>query len=234
VPGAALARAAEAAARQGPFLDLLAARWNLFLATTPGDWRSFLPDSNFALFVIGLLAVRHRVFDEPRRHDRLIAGWMTFGLLSWLLAWLVLRRLPETSIPGADWPLADGLGLVQDQWLCFTYVGAVVLLLAWRPVWNTRLAPIGRAGRMALTNYMIQVAVLDFLASGYGMGLKLRPYHYVVAAILFFSAEVVLSTLWLARFRFGPLEWIWRTITYARRQPLRLDRRSAGLTASGA
>jgi uncharacterized protein len=87
---------------------------------------------------------------------------------------------------------------------------------------------------MALTNYMIQVAVLDCLASGYGMGLKLRPYHYVVAAILLFSTEVALSTLWLAGFRFGPLEWIWRTITYARRQPLRLDRRSAGRAATGA
>jgi uncharacterized protein len=227
-PAAALASAAEAAGLHGSYFDLLAARWSLFIATTPGGWRTFLPDSNVALFLIGLLAVRHRVFDEPLRHARLIAGWMAFGLLSWLLAWLVLRHLPETSIPGADWPLADGLGLVQDQWLCFTYIGAVVLLLAWRPVWISRLAPVGRAGRMALTNYMIQVAVLDFLASGYGVGLKLRPYLYVLASILFFSAEVAFSTLWLARFRFGPLEWIWRSLTYARRQPLRLELRTAG------
>jgi uncharacterized protein len=220
-PAQALAQAVEAAARHGPYLELLAARWRLFVATTPGGWRGFLPTTNLALFIVGLLAVRHRVFDEPRRHVRLIMAWMAFGALSWLTAWLVLRRLPETSILGADWPLAAGLGLVQDQWLCFTYIGAVVLLFAYLPHWARLLGPIGQAGRMALTNYMIQVVVLDLLASDYGVGLKLRPYHYVVAATLLFATEAALSNLWLAHFRLGSLEWIWRTITYAKRQPLR-------------
>ena len=58
--------------------------------------------------------------------------------------------------------------MLQDQWLCLTYIGAVVLLLAYRPAWTARLALFGRAGRMALTNYMMQAAVLDVLASGYG------------------------------------------------------------------
>jgi len=44
--------------------------------------RDLLPDVNLALFILGLLAVRHRVLDEPRRHVRLIAGWMTFGALA--------------------------------------------------------------------------------------------------------------------------------------------------------
>jgi uncharacterized protein len=105
--------------------------------------------------------------------------------------------------------------------LCLTYIGAVLLLLAYRPVWTRRLAVFGRAGRMALTNYMLQAVALDALSSHYGFGLKLRPYAYVVAAALLFGAEAALSRLWLAYFRFGPLEWLWRTITYSRLQPLR-------------
>ena len=77
----------------------------------------------------------------------------------------MLRQLPELPIPGTSEQLRYGLGLVQDQWLCFTYIGAVVLLLAYRPAWTTRLVPFGLAGRMALTNYMAQAAVLDVLAS---------------------------------------------------------------------
>jgi len=219
--GAALSQAVEAAARQGDYGRLLAARWALFTGTHLHSWQDLLPDVNLALFIIGLLAVRHRVLDEPRRHVRLIVGWMTFGALAWAIAWLVLRNLPATGIPGADWPLQYGLGLVQDQWLCFAYIGAVVLLLAYRPAWTARLRPFGWAGRCALTNYMVQVAVLDVLSSGYGFGLKLRPYVYVVAAVALFSAEAAASGAWLARFRFGPLEWVWRTVTYARRQPLR-------------
>lgn len=218
--GQALTQAVELAAERGSYFELLAARWALFVSTSPGGWRGLLPGVNFALFIVGLLAVRHRVLDEPRRHTRLIAGWMIFGALSWLISWVVLRRLPAIPIPGVGWPLAAGLGVIQDQWLCFTYIGAVVLLLTYRPAWTARLAPIGQAGRMALTNYMVQVVVLDVLASGYGVGLKLRPYHYAVAAVLFFAAEAALSSTWLAHFRFGPLEWIWRTVTYARRQTL--------------
>jgi uncharacterized protein len=217
----ALLQAVEAAARLGDYATLLAARWALFVGALPHTWRDLLPDVNLALFILGLLAVRHGVLDEPRRHVRLIARWMIFGALSWAVAWLVLRHLPTTHVPGADTPLAYGLGLVQDQWLCFTYIGAVVLLLAYRPECTARLAVFGQAGRMALTNYMVQAAVLDALASGYGLGLKLRPLLYVPAAILLFATEAVASRAWLARYRFGPLEWLWRVLTYARLQPLR-------------
>jgi len=216
-----LRRAVETAAQQGDYLPLLQARWALFLGSFPHGWRDLLPDTNLALFCIGLLAVRHRVLDEPRRHARLIRHWMAFGVVAWAGFWLVLRNLPELPVPGARDPLAQGLGLLQDQWLCLTYIGAVVLLLAYRPVWTERLGMVGRAGRMALTNYMLQIAVLDALASGYGWRLRLRPYAYVLAAVILFGVEAALSTAWLARFRFGPLEWLWRMATYARPQSLR-------------
>jgi len=217
-----LRQAVERAAAQGDYAALLSARWALFTGTlVPRTWRELLPDTNFTLFILGLLAVRYRVLDEPRQHVRLIKGWMMFGVLAWATSWLVLRQVPELPIPGTSDPLRYGLGLVQDQWLCLTYIGAVVLLLAYRPVWTARLAPFGLAGRMALTNYMVQAAVLDVLASHYGFGLKLRPYAYVAAAVLLFATEAAASGAWLARFRFGPLEWVWRTVTYWRPQRLR-------------
>jgi uncharacterized protein len=216
-----LRRAAEAAAEHAGYLTLLSARWSLFVGGLPRGWRDLLPDTNLALFCLGLLAVRHRILDEPRRHQRVIVGWMVFGALSWGAWWLALRDLSELPVPGTVGPVSEGLGLVREQWLCLTYIGAVVLLLAHRPAWMDRLAVVGRAGRMALTNYMLQVVVLDALASAYGWKLRLRPYAYVAAAALLFAAEMALSSLWLARYRFGPLEWLWRTVTYARPQPLR-------------
>jgi uncharacterized protein len=217
----ALRHAVEIAAQQGTYPALLAARWHLFVACLPHGWTDLLPDSNLALFIMGLLAVRYGVVDQPRQHVRLIAGWMSFGVLAWALSWLVLRNLPETGHPGLDQALSVGFGLAQDQWLCFTYIGAVLLLLAYRPRWTTRLAPIGQAGRMALTNYMLQAALLDLLASPYGLALKLRPYVYAPAALGCFAVVAAGSVAWLRRYRFGPLEWVWRTVTYAERQPLR-------------
>lgn len=225
--GASVFRAAYDAAQQGDYLVLLAARWRVYLASLPHDWRTLIPSSNLPLFIIGLLAVRHGVFENPIRQRRLIVGWMAFGALSWAVSWVVLRNLPEMPTPRIRWPLEAGLGLVSDQWLCFTYIGAVVLLLAYRRQWVHRLRVFGLAGRMALTNYMLQVAVLDILASGYGFHLKLRPFVYLPAAAALFGAEAALSRAWLPYFRFGPLEWLWRSMTYWRWQPLRRDR-SAG------
>jgi uncharacterized protein len=217
----ALVDAVADAAQRGTYGALLSARWALFVAGLPHRWRDFAPDSNLTLFVIGALALRHRVFDEPLRHVRLIRGWMIVGAASWALSWTVLRALPAVPFEPADWPLRYGLGLVQDQWLCLTYVGAVVLLLAYRPAWVGRLRGVGLAGRMALTNYLVQAAFFDVLGSHYGLGLRVRPYVYVLAMPTFFAAQILLSRWWLARYRFGPFEWLWRTITYARVQPLR-------------
>lgn len=198
---AALSKAVDAAAVQGSYAALLSDRWALFAASFPPAWRDVLPDSNLALFIVGLLAVRMRVFDEPLRHVRLISVWMAFGCVSWALAWTA--------------PIGSGLGIIQDQWLCFTYVGAIVLLLAYRPWWTSRLAIAGFAGRMALTNYMVQAMVLDALSSGYGAHLKLRPFVYLPAAVLLFAAVALASRAWLKRFAFGPLERAWRLATYA-------------------
>ena len=216
--------AAHEAAKQSSYVTLLAARWALFVGTLPHRWKDFLPNSNLTLFILGLLAIRHRVIDEPLRHVRLIVGWMIFGAVSWALAWTVLFNLPSVSIPGADWPLAAGLGLVQDQWLTLTYVGAVVLLLARRPVWVARLRPFGASGRMALTNYLGQAAFFDVIGSGYGLGLQFRPIVHVFLWPLVVAAQIVVSRAWLKRFLFGPMEWVWRCITYARWQPLRRPR----------
>jgi uncharacterized protein len=63
--------------------------------------------------------------------------------------------------------------------------------------------------------------VFDVIGSGYGFGVRLRPYAIVVAAPVMFITLALLSRAWLARYRYGPAEWLWRSVTYARVQPLR-------------
>lgn len=180
------------------------------------SWRTLIPGVTFTLFLLGLLAVRHGVLDAPRRHVRLIASAMILGLACWLGFWLVLPRMPEAWYGWSDnaWPIRYGMGIVANQWLAFTYMGAVILLLAFRPAWIRRLDAFGVAGRMAFTNYVAQAAAVYYLSSRFGLGLRLRPYYYVVGAIVLFSLLSLFSRLWLARFRYGPLEWVWRALTY--------------------
>lgn len=174
------------------------------LRWTYAQARAVIPTSSFVLFLLGLLAVRHRLFEDPGRMRRTIVGAMAFGFLSWTLAWFVLPKLR----------LDPFFGIISDQWLALTYVGGVVLLLAWKPVWKDRLSPFEITGRMALTNYVLQAAIISWLASGYGAGLKIRPYLELPATILVFALMVTFSRLWFSRFAYGPLERLWRSFTY--------------------
>lgn len=113
----------------------------------------------------------------------------------------------------------------------FAYVSAALYLLA-SPTLLRRLSVVGRAGRMALTNYLMQIAALDVLFSAYGAGMgPIRSTVAFAAAIAAFALQTAISTAWLARFRYGPAEWLWRSITYKRFQPMR---RGIGASVSAA
>jgi uncharacterized protein len=216
-----IASALRAAETQSSYAVLFDARLQEIRAEylTP----SFLvPGVNLALFIFGFVALRGGLFDNPKQHTRLIVELMLLGLLSWAAYWLVFDRLDPGSLPPRiGVPLQNGFGIVRDQWLAFTYIGGLVLLLAYRPVWERRLSAFALVGRMALTNYLLQIAVLDVLSSGYGFGLRVRPLLVPLVAALVFALEVAFSRFWLARYRLGPAEWLWRSLTYGKRQPLR-------------
>jgi len=200
-------RASEAAEESGTFTEAVKARATLVKSqyVTP---KVFLPDSNLVLFIAGLLAIRFGVFNNPKRHKRLILAIMGFGLASWFGEWILFPKLHINT----------SFGIIRDQWLAFTYIGAVTLLLAYWPEWKRLLSISGIAGRMALTNYVLQAAILSVLATGYGFGVKVRPYHELPLAIVLFLILALLSAVWLSRFSAGPLERLWRRFTYYRRE----------------
>jgi uncharacterized protein len=206
---------------------------------------SFLPVNTFTLFLLGLIGMRLGLFDEPERHRRLIATLMIFGAASWATATWVFPLLPaHTQEPlvraVALSRLQYGLGLIREMWLAFTYMGAVLILVASNRQWLPRLGMFAWTGRMALTNYMIQIAILDLTFSKYALGLSVTPLVGLAMAVTLFSADAMFSRWWLARHRYGPLEWLWRSVTYTRWQPWRIAASaeksaatSEGLTAVG-
>jgi uncharacterized protein len=91
---------------------------------------------------------------------------------------------------------------------------------------SSRLAAIGR---MALSNYILHSVVCTFLFTGYGFGLygRLERYQLYYAVAGCWALSLAGSPIWLRHFRFGPLEWCWRSLTYWKRQPMRVRRPSA-------
>ena len=107
--------------------------------------------------------------------------------------------------------------------LATSYVCGIVLLSR-RPDWNRTLHLLAPAGRMALTNYLGQSVICIFIFYGIGLGWygRVGPTAALGITIAVFAAQAALSAWWLQRFRFGPAEWAWRSLTYGRRQPFRL------------
>lgn len=180
-----------------------------------------LPGSTLFLFLLGMAALGYGIFEDPRRRKRVIAGFMAFGAVSWIASrWLLPVGTGASTVSWLGEDLRGGMGLVHESWLAFTYIGAVHLLLTYRPAWTKGLAPMGWVGRMALTNYLLQIVILDVLFADYGLGLKIRERWIIPATLLLFAGLAAFSFLWLRRFRFGPAEWLWRSLTYGRLQPL--------------
>ena len=194
-----------------------------------------LPSAILTLFLLGMVAVRHGIFEEPRRWTRVTVGVMIFGIVGWAVARWGLPLWNGTST--AAWILEsarDGLGLFNEQWLALTYVGALLLLIGYRPIWLARLEPFAWAGRMALTNYLLQIVVLDLLFAGYALNFDIRESMVIPATLALFGIEIAISRYWLGRFRFGPMEWLWRTLSYGHREPLALAAQPVPVERAGA
>ncbi len=178
---------------------------------------NFLPTVLW-LFLLGLLAGRSRLFERPNRRvwwGVLLAALPVALIFKGFVAyWFVTETFNRLSV---GYSFAIG-----GPALMFVYLALLTLLLQ-NPTWARRLALFGPAGRMALTNYLTQSVVCTLIFNAYGLGyfgeLGLSVTLPLVLGV--FALQVLFSHLWLAHFRFGPAEWMWRSLTYGARQPLR-------------
>ena len=104
--------------------------------------------------------------------------------------------------------------------MALAYISIVVLAMQRGVAWLRALAP---AGRMALTNYLAQSVIGTLVFYSYGLGYwgEVSRAWQVVGVLVVFAAQMAFSGWWLARFRYGPLEWVWRAFTYWQLPPLR-------------
>ena len=118
------------------------------------------------------------------------------------------------------------LGRQYNEWgsilVSLAYIG-LVMLACQRGVatWLTRR--LAAVGQMAFTNYLAQTLICTTVFYGHGLGLfgRVSRSQQLAWVAGIWVLQLAYSPWWLARFRFGPLEWLWRCLTYGRRQPLR-------------
>lgn len=105
--------------------------------------------------------------------------------------------------------------------LALAYVGCFMLLFQ-TAVGKRMLSRIAPVGKMAFSNYIMQSLIGNFvfLPAGLGYFGQVGPVYYTIFGIGFFLLQVVISTIWLKYFNYGPVEWLWRSATYKKWQPM--------------
>jgi len=176
-----------------------------------------------AFFLCGFYVGKKGVFKDIPGHLALLRKIISRGLPLGIF-FLLLYLLVETGI----WPVSL---LVRPALLAaFNYLAsififpsyiAIILLVLQGPFCKKLLTPLAAAGRMALTNYLMQTLLSVFVFYGFGLGLygAVTVTVGILLTIGIYVIQVIWSNLWLRKFLYGPMEWFWRVLTYKQLQP---------------
>lgn len=183
-----------------------------------------------AMILLGAWAVRSGLVTSLPGREGLLRRLraVAFGIgvpaaAAHAIVWITTRGLEHK----APWvmPVMSMASALGEPSMAVGYATSLALLVR-DPTWASRLAPIAKVGRLALSSYVLQSIVmsLSFFSFGLGGYGLLGPFACIAYVVAVYSAELVLASLWARRFRFGPLEAAWRAMTYGRWPAMRTER----------
>ena len=179
-----------------------------------------------ALFLLGLYAGRRRIFHDIPAHLPFIRRVQRWGLV------IGVAGNAAFAVGGSFDPsptsVTQNVGrlcLVVAAPALMLFYASTIILVTQREIWRRRLAPLAAVGRTALSNYLLQSLICTTIFYSYGLALfgKVSPSLGLLLTITIFLIQIPLSVWWLRRFQFGPVEWLWRSLTYWQRQPMRVS-----------
>lgn len=181
----------------------------------------------FAFFLIGLYVGRsgffNRIHEEKTFTKKVLIGSSILFIISIaIIAAAFMAMGPEIGMD--NWYAMIGLSGYDISNLSITLIYLALFIILYRKVksekWLAKLAPYGR---MALTNYILQSLLGTLLLYGWGMGLlgEITNTHTFLIAIGLIILQVWASKIWLRYYNYGPLEWLWRSLTFMKVFPMR-------------
>jgi uncharacterized protein len=174
------------------------------------------------LFLLGFYAGRKMIYADLEKYKTFFKRLLKWGLIigipfSLAMAWFEIdeKAVPKTA--GLLDTASYAFGVVP---LALAYASALCL---W---WNRKKAKtkwkwLAPMGRMALTNYLMQTVagIVIYYGVGFGLGGDIGPAIFIPIGLSFYAFQVIYSNIWFRYFLYGPMEWIWRQLTYGRRLP---------------
>jgi len=199
------------------------------------DWTGaaiwYILATYLAVFLIGFVVGRRRIFENVEAHHESFRRVRAWGLGIGIPLSIAYASMAWVAVPAEAWEAMPWLAVVFEFvlvgsmiFLTAGYIATATLLVHDHVRWKRRLSIFAPVGRMALTNYIAQsvVCVLIFYGIGLGLMAQVGPTVALLISLAIFGVQIAWSHWWLVRFRFGPLEWLWRVATYGKLQPMRV------------
>lgn len=166
------------------------------------------------MFLIGIVIKKSGWIDDPSKHDKQIKRWI---FVSFIL-FLVFKIGPYTF--GNPIWLEYAQDVIGGSSLSLFYFLALLLLFKGRNLHQIRRI-LSNIGKISLSNYMFQsfICFVIFYGVGFNLYHQLNMSELMAIALMIYIFQLVISQWYIKKFYFGPFEWIYRTLTYAKRQP---------------
>jgi len=178
------------------------------------------------IFILGFWLVITEKITKHQQHQTFFKTLARVGLAVGIplnVASILIIQHPAAGISGILQGVGQMLFYIAQYLLSAGYLGLVVCALN-KQKWQKFFSTFSPMGQMALTNYLMHSVILTSIFYGYAGGqygeISRAPQMLIVIAII--VAQVIFSKWWLNRYRFGPMEWIWRSLTYNKMQPMKL------------
>jgi uncharacterized protein len=213
--------------KSGSYVDILRANFHEFRGKFDFQVESGRIYITLGLFMLGLYVGRQNLFGNIPFFKRLIRYglWTLLGAVLFAVAFFGGAQMAGIQMTMQMQWLAGGFVMdVFNTALAGIYVGLIVTLFQ-KESWKKRLMIFYAAGRMGLTTYLMQALVgfLIFFSVGLGLLGDIGNTVCLLIGVVVFVLQIFFARFWLKRFQFGPVEWLWRTLTYVRIQPMRVS-----------
>ena len=209
--------------QSGSFAEIFHIRLEEYQLLLPGVF--FFYPNVMAMFLVGMFAARKEYLHHLEANLKFFRKLLRIGLLVGIPLNIIYGVIAiNTPVNEMNWwmALSSLLSSFGGPLLTVGYVSALVLIF-YRGMFMKffiRLAPVGR---MALTNYLMHSILAVILFHSYGLGLygKVSIWQGILLTFAIFVLQIIYSNVWLKYFRFGPFEWLWRSLTYLKWQPMK-------------
>ena len=217
-------------AKSGSFVEMIKDNWRALYSKFFFQVQSGRIYITLGFFMLGMYAGRKRWFEKLEEikpfAKRLCkrSGFITLGIMVVAVGLFVINqalKMGWETNPVMIFIYSFLIDIANAAMTIFYITG--LTLLMFRVRWQKWLLPLSFVGKMALTSYVSQTlfGLLLFYHFGLGLFLKTSPAINILIGIAVYLIQVLFARWWLSRYNYGPVEWLWRSLTFMRWQPMK-------------